>query len=141
MKARLCSVLFPPVLSLVGLCIALSMPASVFAGVASFTVDFQTVSDSSGSLVKGTVLCDAGHNTVVFGSVTQLVKNQLAQSNFINFVVCEGIIQNWTATLVNTSGVPLKPGRAVVTAFPIDFDDFGQGVPINQLVIIKPATH
>lgn len=141
MNARLCSILIPLVLSIVGLGVSLSLPAPVFAGIALFTVDLQTVSDSSGTLVKGTVLCDPGHSPMVFGSVVQLVENRLAQTVFNNFVNCgNGTIQNWTAPLFNTSGVPIKPGRAAVNAFAIDFIDFSFGPSINQLVIIKPAT-
>ena len=139
MKARLCSVQFPLALSIVGLCVSLSIPVPVFAEVASFTVDFQTVSDSSGTLVKGTVQCTPGHSTFVTGSVTQFVVNRLAQTLYNNFVNCNGTIQDWTAALINVSGVPLKPGRAAVSAFAVDFTDFTFGGPINQLVIVKPA--
>jgi hypothetical protein len=136
MKARLCLVLFPLALSIVGL--SLSLPVPVFAEIASLTVNFQTVSDSSGTLVKGTILCTPGHAIIVTGGITQFVVNKLATTTFNIFVDCNGTIQDWTAPLIGTNGVPLKPGRAAVSAFAVDFIDFTVGPPINQIVILKP---
>lgn len=138
MKARLCSVLFPLALSIVGP--SLSLPVPAFAAFQLYTVDLQTISDSSGSLAKGTVQCDAGHVVLAIGNVFQLVQGKIVQAAFTAFVNCTGVIQDWAAPLLNQVGVP-KPGRGAVVSFGFDLTDFTYSMPLgttlNQMIIIK----
>jgi hypothetical protein len=117
----------------------LGLSAPAFATVETFTVDDRTVSDSSGRLASGTVECDPGHELVIAGSVVQLVQNQLALANYSVFMFCDGTVQTWTSTLFNSSGVELKPGRAVTNAFAVDFTDFTFATPINQKILVHPV--
>jgi hypothetical protein len=100
MENRSASVSFLLLRGLAGLIVLLGFSTSVFATVTLFTVNFQTVSNSSGTLVRGTVQCDAGHQTFVSGSVIQLVVNRLAQTLFSAPVNCDGSVQEWSAVLV-----------------------------------------